>query len=103
MIAPDKRKHFVCALIMDFCLLVLFYLLQVKGGFWYANGITLLFWIGKEVYDCYKLETTGIIWLDKILKPLALIGKPTGFSFGDIVADLVGMGIANIIYVILIA
>jgi len=83
-IAPDKRLHLFFSFLMDVCLLFFLYLLEVKNGIIIANAITALFWIGKEIYDCYKPNTTG-------------------FSFGDLLADLIGMIVANGTYMLLIA
>jgi len=83
-IAPDKRLHFFCTFIMNISLLIVLFLLDVRYGFIMANVFTALFWIGKEVYDCLK-------------------SNPTGFSWGDLLADLIGMIVANGIYMLLIA
>jgi len=83
-IAPDKRLHLFFSFLMDICLLFFLYLLEVKNGIIIANAITALFWIGKEIYDCFK-------------------PNPTGFSWGDLLADLIGMIVANGTYMLLIA
>ena len=67
-----------------------------------SNPIELSCGILKEVYDCHKLKTTGIKWLDRLLRPLGLIGEPTGFSIGDLVADTIGIITADIIFIIFI-
>jgi len=82
-IAPDKRLHLFFSFLMDICLLFALYLLEVKNGIIIANAITALFWIGKEVWDCFK-------------------PNPTGFSFGDLLADLIGMIVANVVFFIYI-
>jgi len=82
-IQPDKKLHFICLLVMDLILLMALYKLKVVGYFLIANAVSFGLGILKEVYDCFK-------------------PNPTGFSIGDLIADLVGMFTANVIFIVIL-
>ena len=79
-VQPDKIKHFVAWFIGTMLLLVLLYLIKADYYFLLANSIALGLGIAKEVYDCYK-------------------PNPTGFSIGDLIADVVAMIVANVVFI----
>ena len=76
----DKKLHFICLLVVDLILLMALYKLKVVGYFLIANAVSFGLGILKEVYDCFK-------------------PNPTGFSIGDLIADLAGMVLANIVFI----
>jgi hypothetical protein len=72
-VPSDKVLHFVCsALIMGLCSIVLNPML--------SSFITIAVGLLKELYDCHK-------------------PNPTGFSLGDLLADLLGM-VAVLVFVV---
>lgn len=74
-VPSDKLLHFLCAM----ALMIATSLLTNPC---IGCGVTMAVSIGKEIYDCYK-------------------PNPTGFSLGDLMADLLGVivGMAVVIIV----
>jgi len=89
MIQPDKKLHFIAWLVITLGLLFTLYYFfdmwqNVFTMFLIANAIAFTFGIGKEVYDCFKKS-------------------PTGFSWGDMVADVIGILIADGIMIVVLS
>ena len=80
---PDKIKHFVAWFVIDIVLLTLLFILKCEYYWLIANVVSFGLGILKEVYDCFK-------------------PNPTGFSIGDLIADLAGMVLANIVFICMI-
>lgn len=100
-IAIDKKLHFSVWFFITSTMLIVFYLLDIRHYFLIANAVALCMGFLKEIFDCFKMKPTGITKLDKLLIKFGFIGEPSGFSWMDIVADVVGIILANIFFIIL--
>ena len=63
------HKHFMVGLLLGLCLPFIF-------EHWLSFGISSFVFVGKEIYDCYKVNPTGFDWRDLLVD---IIGYFVGF------------------------